>query len=317
MVAMVRFFDVSIRQAARLHFEDFVLLIIIYDRIGRGVLYATRKFWYVFPMASLAGSSTGRAFSEAFFDHHPGLRPLISLFKHLPLVLFYAKDDQQRYVAVNERNLNDVFGLSDVEELYGRTDSEFQPPALADAYHAEDRRVMDLRKTIPNQVWLVPHVRGTPQWYVSTKTPLFSATNDVIGIAGAMYPIATPDEEASFFSELTPAIRFIDENYTTAFSMKDVAAMSGLSTSQFNHRFRTVLRMSPTEYTLSRRIQKAREQLTRTSDTIASIGCAVGFFDQSHFTKRFHRFTGMTPLAYRKRFRDSSSASHTIGRDET
>ena len=29
----------------------------------------------------------------------------------------------------------------------------------------------------------------------------------------------------------------------------------------------------------------------------------VGFFDQSHFTKRFHRFTGMTPLAYRKRFR--------------
>ncbi len=229
---------------------------------------------------------------------------MIELFEHLPLVLFYAKDVRQRYFAVNPRTLIDVFGLSDVEELYGRTDSDFQPPALADAYHAEDRRVMDLKRSIPNQVWLVPHVRGTPQWYVSTKTPLFSATGEVTGIAGAMYPIATPSEEASFFSELAPAIRFIDENYATTFSMKDVAEMSGLSTSQFNYRFRAVLRMSPTEYVLSRRIQDAREQLTGTSQTIAQIGCAVGFFDQSHFTKRFHRFTGMTPLAYRKRFRN-------------
>ena len=254
-------------------------------------------------MPSVRPPLTGRAFSEAFLEQNPGVRPLIELFEHLPLVLFYAKDDQQRYFAVNPRTLTDVFGLSDVEELYGRTDSEFQPPALADAYHAEDRRVMDLQRPIPNQVWLVPHVRGTPQWYVSTKTPLFSATDDVIGIAGAMYPIATPADEESFFSELAPAIRHIDENYTTTLAMQDVAAMSGLSTSQFNHRFRAVLRMSPTEYVLSRRIQDARERLTRTSESIANIGCAVGFFDQSHFTKRFRRFTGMTPLAYRKRFR--------------
>lgn len=254
-------------------------------------------------MARAQRPLTGRAFSQAFLHENPSVRPLIELFEHLPLVLFYAKDDQQRYFAVNPRNLMDVFGLSDVEELYGRTDSDFQPPALADAYHAEDRRVMDLKRPIPNQVWLVPHVRGTPQWYVSTKTPLFSATNKTIGIAGVMYPIATPAEEESFFSELAPAIRHIDENYTESISMKDVAAMSGLSTSQFNHRFRTVLRMSPTEYVLSRRIQHARERLTGTSDSIADIGCDVGFFDQSHFTKRFHRFTGMTPLAYRKRFR--------------
>ena len=254
-------------------------------------------------MTKKSAPLTGRAFSGAFLERNPSVRSLIELFEHLPLVLFYAKDDQQRYFAVNPRNLTDVFGLSDVEQLYGRTDSEFQPPALADAYHAEDRRVMDLKRPIPNQVWLVPHVRGTPQWYVSTKTPLFSTTGDVIGIAGAMYPIETPAEEKSFFSELAPAIRFIDENYTTTISMQKVAAMAGLATSQFNHRFRIVLRMSPTEYVLSRRIQDARERLTRTSESIANIGAAVGFFDQSHFTKRFRRFTGMTPLAYRKRFR--------------
>ncbi|MEM6363096.1 MAG: PAS domain-containing protein, partial [Planctomycetota bacterium] len=162
---------------------------------------------------SSSSTGTGRAFSEAFVGEYPSVRPLFDLFDHLPLVLFYAKDRQQRYVAVNGRTLTDVFGLEDVEDLYGRTDSQFQPPALADAYHAEDRRVMDAKKPIPNQVWLVPHVRGTPQWYSSTKTPLFSASNQVIGIAGAMYPIATPAEEESFFNELTPAIRYIDDHY--------------------------------------------------------------------------------------------------------
>ena len=78
---------------------------------------------------------------------------------------------------------------------------------------------MDLARPIPNQVWLVPHVRGTPRWYVSSKTPLFSADGSVIGIAGVMYPIATPEAQASFFRELSPVIRFIGENYTEAISM--------------------------------------------------------------------------------------------------
>ncbi|MCY2990435.1 MAG: AraC family transcriptional regulator [Planctomycetota bacterium] len=30
---------------------------------------------------------------------------------------------------------------------------------------------------------------------------------------------------------------------------------------------------------------------------------AVGFYDQSHFSKRFRNTTGMTPLTYRKHFR--------------
>ena len=106
---------------------------------------------------------TGRAFSEAFVNEYPSIRPLIDLFQQLPLVLFYAKDARQRYIAVNPRTLMDVFGLTDVEQLYGRTDSEFQPPALADAYHAEDRRVMEHKRTI-SQSSLVGAARS---WYAA------------------------------------------------------------------------------------------------------------------------------------------------------
>lgn len=245
----------------------------------------------------------GHARSDAFFQQHPDARAIVELFDYLPSVLFFAKDTQHRYVAVNNRTLVDVFGLDDLSSLLGRSDSEFQPPALAEAYHAEDRRVMDSGCSIPNQVWLVPHVLGTPRWYVSSKTPLLAPDETVIGIAGVMYPIDTPEEQASFFHELMPAVRFMDANYTAAISMKEMASISNLSTTHFNARFRTILRMSPSAYILSRRIQDAQNRLTGTSESIADIAMGVGFFDQSHFTKRFRKFTGMTPLAYRKRFR--------------
>ncbi len=264
---------------------------------------AQRFFWYDLTMARSRATKTGKAYSDAFFAQNPDARSFVELFDYLPSALFYAKDSQHRYVAVNNRNLEDVFGLGDAEDLLGRTDADFQPPALAEAYHAEDRRVMKARHPIANQVWLVPHVRGTPRWYVSSKTPLFDPDGGVIGIAGVMYPMETPEEQESFFQELLPAVRFIDANYTTTISMQEMARITGLSATQFNSRFRTILRMSPTQYMLSRRIQDARNQLATTSHSIAEIATAIGFFDQSHFTKRFRRVTGMTPRAYRKRFR--------------
>ncbi|MCP4788545.1 MAG: AraC family transcriptional regulator [Fuerstiella sp.] len=254
-------------------------------------------------MTQASSKETGRAFSDAFFRQQPDAQSVIELFDYLPSALFYAKDAQHRYVAVNNRTMADVFGLDDLEALLGRTDSDFQPPALAEAYHAEDRRVMESGHSIPNQVWLVPHVRGVPRWYVSSKTPLSTPNGSVIGIAGVMYPIDTPDEQASFFQELLSAVRFMDENYMTTISMKEMAEIAGLSSTHFNFRFRNILRMSPTEYIMSRRIQDAQKLLTGTSQAISQIAATVGFFDQSHFTKRFRKFTGMTPLAYRKRFR--------------
>ncbi len=260
------------------------------------------QFWYDLTMTHSNPVEMGEAFRDAFFQRQPDARDLVRLFEYLPSTLFYAKDVEHRYVATNRLTLVEVFGLEKMGDLLGRTDRDFQPPALAEAYHAEDRRVMESREAIPNQVWLVPHVQGRPRWYVSSKTPWFAPDGEVIGIAGVMYPIETPEEQESFFQELLPAVRHIDANFATTISMKEMARLTNLSPTHFNARFRAVLRMSPTEYVLSRRVQEAQNLLLKTDRTIADIGTEVGFFDQSHFTKRFRKFTGMTPLAYRKRF---------------
>lgn len=229
----------------------------------------------------------------------------MDLFAYLPQIYFYAKDREHRYVGVNEPVLRDVFDLGSASDLLGKTDADFQPPTLADAYHQEDRKVFDGGQTIANQVWLVPHIRGTPRWYKSTKTPLKDRLGNVLGLAGVMYPITTPAEQSQSFRELSPVIRHIESNYTQSISMEAMATSVGLSKSHFNQRFRELLRMSPTKFVLSRRMEHARRLLTETDDTITNIAVAVGFYDQSHFTKKFRQFAGITPLAYRKRYRSN------------
>ena len=61
------------------------------------------------------------------------------------------------------------------------TDFAFKPPITE--FWAEDRRVMEGRRTIPNQVWMVPQRRSVPEWYVSTKTPLMGPGGEVTWLA--------------------------------------------------------------------------------------------------------------------------------------
>ncbi len=240
-------------------------------------------------------------FRTEFLRQCPSARSFFQLFDSLPQTYFYAKDDQSRFVKVNQLFLEN-HGLDNERQAIGKTDRDFHPPLMAEAYIKEDRRVMRGGVPLPGQVWLVLHRRTVPRWYVSTKTPLFSLAGDCIGIAGAMYRIEQPEELHRYFQELLPAVRHIEEHYSESISMAAMARLAGISSTHFNRRFRQLLRMSPSQYLRHVRIQSAQRLLATTSRDLADIALSVGFTDQSHFTKRFREVTGMTPNAYRLRF---------------
>ena len=52
-----------------------------------------------------------------------------------------------------------------------------------------------------------------------------------------------------------------------------------------------------------RRIEAAARDLAAATATIAAVAAAHGFTDQSHFTRQFRRYMGLTPLEYRQRIR--------------
>ena len=77
-----------------------------------------------------------------------------------------------------------------------------------------------------------------------------------------------------------------------------MAAMAKLSSTQFNVRFRELLRMSPSEYILKLRIEIDQKLLNASNKSIAKVAAESGVHEQSHFTKRYRKVTGMNRLAY-------------------
>lgn len=232
----------------------------------------------------------------------PRSADLVALFDALPGVIFYAKDRESRFVAAN-RAMLEVKRLERLEELLGKTDHDFHPALLADAYVREDREVMERDEPLLGQTWFIVDRFGRPGWHLSSKVPLHDASGAVCGVAGVRQAIDTPEDRERFFRKLAPVVRHLEEHCHENIDMAEMAALAGLSTTHFNREFRAVFRISPLRFVHALRTEKARQLLASTDEPVGEIALATGYYDQSHFTRHFRRVTGMSPLRYRKRFR--------------
>ena len=237
-----------------------------------------------------------------FFAECPMVMDLMQTFEFLPRVVFYAKDVESRFVAGNQAML-EAKKLSSFDQLSGTTDADYHPLALAAEYVAEDQRVMNSGKAIGNQIWYVMDQHGHPGWFNSSKVPLRGIDGKVAGIAGVRFPVESPAVQQGRFRKLEPALKVLEKRHREQISMTELADRVGMSSTHFNRQFAELLGISPTRLLHAMRLDRSRQLLTTTDMTIGQIAVEVGYFDQSHFTRRFRQYCGVTPRAYRKRFR--------------
>ena len=64
--------------------------------------------------------------------------------------------------------------------------------------------------------------------------------------------------------------------------------------------FKATLRVSPYQYVLNRRVERAKILLGENKQSLADIALQCGFSHQEHMTRMFRRFTGVTPGLYRR-----------------
>lgn len=83
-------------------------------------------------------------------------------------------------------------------------------------------------------------------------------------------------------------------------SAAELAAQFGVSETALKGYFRNVYGYSFRDFQQKMRMEKAKELLTQTADSLDQIARKVGFSGQSKFSEAFRKYTGCTPLRYRK-----------------
>ena len=103
----------------------------------------------------------------------------------------------------------------------------------------------------------------------------------------------------SVLSRVKIALAYIDENYADDINNSDLMRVCGCSESVLLRNFRKAVGLSPMQYLIDFRIQKAAKMLAATDGKSAEIAKLCGFNDFSYFTKMFKKKMGATPIEYR------------------
>ncbi len=90
------------------------------------------------------------------------------------------------------------------------------------------------------------------------------------------------------------------ENLEGDISILDVAQACDLSRGYFIRAFRDTTGLTPYQWLIRERVNRARELLRASNAPLADVAIACGFADQSHFTRVFSTVVGMTPGNWRR-----------------
>jgi AraC family transcriptional regulator len=98
--------------------------------------------------------------------------------------------------------------------------------------------------------------------------------------------------------KLQQVVDYIHAHLDRDLSLKELAAVVQMSAHYFSQLFKQSTGITPHQYVIHCRIERAKELLMQGKLTIADVAKVVGFVDQSHFHRHFKRLVGITPKAF-------------------
>jgi two-component system response regulator YesN len=93
---------------------------------------------------------------------------------------------------------------------------------------------------------------------------------------------------------------YLDQNFTRKQSLQKLSDTYFLSKEHISKIFKEEFGMNLFEYITELKIEKAKLMLSANQAKVREIAEELGFNDESHFSKTFKKYTGLSPRAYRE-----------------
>jgi AraC family transcriptional regulator len=114
-------------------------------------------------------------------------------------------------------------------------------------------------------------------------------------------PCVRASTRAELHRRLARAHDRIMAAYAEPLELRELARVAAMAPHHFLRRFRDVFGATPHRVLTARRVERASHLLAHSDAPIAAIARAVGFATPASFAARFHRETGRSPRAFRRR----------------
>jgi AraC-like DNA-binding protein len=111
------------------------------------------------------------------------------------------------------------------------------------------------------------------------------------------------DHKLRDLDRLRPVFELLGEHYGEHIEVRDAARVCAMSPSYFMKFFKQTTGQPFRAYLTGFRIEKAQSMLSTGNSSIVEISQQVGFCSQSYFGEVFRVLVGMTPRAFRRRFK--------------
>ncbi|MBP0957097.1 MAG: helix-turn-helix transcriptional regulator [Oscillospiraceae bacterium] len=98
------------------------------------------------------------------------------------------------------------------------------------------------------------------------------------------------------------AQHYIEQHYSENITVSKLAALSYVSCSCFNRKFKKETGITPIEYLIEIRLERAKTMLKRKTISVTEIAMKCGFGSSAHFSSCFQNRVGISPTEYRDKY---------------
>ena len=102
------------------------------------------------------------------------------------------------------------------------------------------------------------------------------------------------------FKRLDRTREWIEQNYSSAISLEDMAAQANLNSQHFLRMFKQCYNTTPHQFLINKRLENAKRILASGHDSVSAVCSTIGFESLSSFSWLFKQKFGVSPSKYRE-----------------